>query len=510
MVSFRRECCVLFTLVFSSFFLSTNTSSFLLCALRIRIFHSNSHLNLVALLQMPYLSLSSCRNRATLIAALLIMEFLAILWLKESGPSQTQPHPHSHHPRQQQQQHRHSQDGKGQGQAPGKKIKGSKIKAAFPRFLNGGAGVAPYHIHDEQWDFSMRVARPERRRSEGSEDRKGSEKKLSSKTDLDHDHTGKKDSLGEPSSSLMKPPPPPLQAPRPIDIPAPPTSVKQNQQQQQEASVLGQPPIVQPQGHADQRAKTPEPAPSIGSAGIKNTSEQQTGEAKEKKVSLKEPVNNKGGSNIAPNITSLKDPHESIQPEKDEKTGKVSYNRVASTNTSTSNRKVQDDGKLSKKQRQQRQQQRQQRFEEKNQRGRFKSTKERKLAQLMPVLDEYGVVIEDHFISPRDSDGDGVPDYYVLLRPSSSIDTAAADIGLFEDEVTKAPLPPPLPKPPVPQMTPAPNMQGQPPPAPSVQVTIVVRNEPSQTSAPSITQSTNMPLAPPAPALLPSTPSSLS
>ncbi|KAF9907044.1 hypothetical protein EC991_011348 [Linnemannia zychae] len=68
----------------------------------------------------------------------------------------------------------------------------------------------------------------------------------------------------------------------------------------------------------------------------------------------------------------------------------------------------------------------------KNQRGGFKSTKERKQAQLIPVLDEHGVTIEDHFISPRDSDGDGVPDYFVLLRPSGD---NVMDLGLFDDDV---------------------------------------------------------------------------
>ncbi|KAF9131461.1 Chromatin structure remodeling complex protein sfh1 [Mortierella sp. 14UC] len=68
----------------------------------------------------------------------------------------------------------------------------------------------------------------------------------------------------------------------------------------------------------------------------------------------------------------------------------------------------------------------------KNQRGGFKSTQERKQAQLIPVLDEHGVTIEDHFISPRDSDGDGVPDYFVLLWPSGD---NVMDLGLFDDDV---------------------------------------------------------------------------
>ncbi|KAF9536782.1 hypothetical protein EC957_009728 [Mortierella hygrophila] len=80
----------------------------------------------------------------------------------------------------------------------------------------------------------------------------------------------------------------------------------------------------------------------------------------------------------------------------------------------------------------------------KNQRGGFKSTQERKEAQLIPVLDEHGATIEDHFISPRDSDGDGVPDYFVLLRPSSDNGKDMMDLGLF-DEVVVAPVLAPAP-----------------------------------------------------------------
>ncbi|KAF9137928.1 hypothetical protein BGX30_009767 [Mortierella sp. GBA39] len=80
----------------------------------------------------------------------------------------------------------------------------------------------------------------------------------------------------------------------------------------------------------------------------------------------------------------------------------------------------------------------------KNQRGGFKSTQERKEAQLIPVLDEHGATIEDHFISPRDSDGDGVPDYFVLIRPSSDNGKDMMDLGLF-DEVVVAPVLAPAP-----------------------------------------------------------------
>ncbi|KAG0349694.1 hypothetical protein BG005_010819 [Podila minutissima] len=68
-----------------------------------------------------------------------------------------------------------------------------------------------------------------------------------------------------------------------------------------------------------------------------------------------------------------------------------------------------------------------------------KSILERKLGQLIPALDENGVVIEDHFISPRDSDGDGIPDYYVLLRPSTN--RYMMDVGLFDEDAVAPPAP---------------------------------------------------------------------
>ncbi|KAF9422059.1 hypothetical protein BGZ94_008657 [Podila epigama] len=68
-----------------------------------------------------------------------------------------------------------------------------------------------------------------------------------------------------------------------------------------------------------------------------------------------------------------------------------------------------------------------------------KSRAERKLGQLIPAVDENGAIIEDHFISPRDSDGDGVPDYYVLLRPSTN-PKFMMDVGLFDEDIV-APKP---------------------------------------------------------------------
>ncbi|KAG0366291.1 hypothetical protein BGZ54_005571 [Gamsiella multidivaricata] len=79
------------------------------------------------------------------------------------------------------------------------------------------------------------------------------------------------------------------------------------------------------------------------------------------------------------------------------------------------------------------------RVQAKNQRAGFKSTEERKLAQLIPALDENGMIIENHFISPRDTDGDGTPDSYVLLRPAADSEYMM-DIGLFDDEIV-APVP---------------------------------------------------------------------
>ncbi|KAG0051053.1 hypothetical protein BGZ83_004131 [Gryganskiella cystojenkinii] len=62
------------------------------------------------------------------------------------------------------------------------------------------------------------------------------------------------------------------------------------------------------------------------------------------------------------------------------------------------------------------------------------SKKKKKSLQLIPVLDEDGVAIEDHFISPRDKDGDGVPESYVLLRPSVGNHKYMMDVGLFDEE----------------------------------------------------------------------------
>ncbi|KAG0235224.1 hypothetical protein BGW42_005688 [Actinomortierella wolfii] len=63
-----------------------------------------------------------------------------------------------------------------------------------------------------------------------------------------------------------------------------------------------------------------------------------------------------------------------------------------------------------------------------------KTREERKQDQLIPVVDENGVVIEDHFISPRDLDGDGSPDTYVLLRPTDN-SKDMLDVGLFDEDV---------------------------------------------------------------------------
>ncbi|KAG0295035.1 hypothetical protein BGZ96_012698 [Linnemannia gamsii] len=149
----------------------------------------------------------------------------------------------------------------------------------------------------------------------------------------------------------------------------------------------------------------------------------------------------------------------------------------------------------------------------KNQRGGFKSTRERKQAQLIPVLDEHGATIEDHFISPRDSDGDGVPDYFVLLRPSADNGNSMMDLGLFDDD-TVVPVPAPLlvataPPPPVhlvvvpaivsPPVAPPPP---PPPPAAAAPVTPIINVEAAATtipfaSAPIAAAATNAPTAEP-------------
>ncbi|KAF9971077.1 hypothetical protein BGZ73_006020 [Actinomortierella ambigua] len=62
-----------------------------------------------------------------------------------------------------------------------------------------------------------------------------------------------------------------------------------------------------------------------------------------------------------------------------------------------------------------------------------KQREARKQGQLIPVVDESGVEIEDHFISPRDLDGDGTPDTYVLLRPTGN-SKYMMDVGLFDED----------------------------------------------------------------------------
>ncbi|KAK3814997.1 MAG: hypothetical protein J3Q66DRAFT_401971 [Benniella sp.] len=62
-----------------------------------------------------------------------------------------------------------------------------------------------------------------------------------------------------------------------------------------------------------------------------------------------------------------------------------------------------------------------------------KAFKSRKPATKSTV-DETGHLIEDHFISPRDTGGDGVPDFFVLLRPTAN-SKYMMDVGLFEDEI---------------------------------------------------------------------------
>ncbi|KAF9109080.1 Chromatin structure remodeling complex protein sfh1 [Mortierella sp. AM989] len=132
--------------------------------------------------------------------------------------------------------------------------------------------------------------------------------------------------------------------------------------------------------------------------------------------------------------------------EKSEPSTLSSIPKSSKDNKSSKNNKKQ---KAAKSQKSKKQQRRRHPAHEKNQRGGFKSTEERKLAQLIPAMDENGVVIEDHFISPRDSDGDGIPDFYVLLRPTAN-SKYMLDVGLFDDVIAapaqasvQAPVPAP-------------------------------------------------------------------
>ncbi|KAF9953174.1 hypothetical protein BGZ72_005625 [Mortierella alpina] len=132
------------------------------------------------------------------------------------------------------------------------------------------------------------------------------------------------------------------------------------------------------------------------------------------------------------------------------------------------------------------------RAHEKNQRSGFKSTKERKLAQLIPALDENGVVIEDHFISPRDTDGDGIPDIYVLLRPTAN-SRYMMDVGLFDEDIA-----PPSPAPP--SVLPVP-LASSAPPVPLTPLAIPESSVPLASAAVIPLSEAQVPAAPEAPSV---------
>ncbi|KAF9160554.1 hypothetical protein DFQ26_005401 [Actinomortierella ambigua] len=112
---------------------------------------------------------------------------------------------------------------------------------------------------------------------------------------------------------------------------------------------------------------------------------------------------------------------------------------------------------------------------------RAKMREERKQGQLIPVMDENGVEIEDHFISPRDLDGDGIPDAYVLLRPTDN-SKYMMDVGLFdEDTAAMAMMVPVPPKPSSTESAPSP----PPTPEPTKKPPVVVIVPGSQPIAPS-------------------------
>ncbi|KAG0366351.1 hypothetical protein BGX24_003727 [Mortierella sp. AD032] len=284
---------------------------------------------------MPFLSLSNPRSRASLIAALLLLEFMAILWLRESSPKDGSGRGSLFNPRSQQQQQHVEQEEVLRFQVKKHHVPATKQQQKEQwREEEGGARLAT-HV----------VARSGKDTGQPQDD----------KRTMDTTYGNSNKDQGSAS-----------------------------QQQQHK-------------GHHHHRA-----------AIIKTT---QSG-SKRARQSIKAKVSSLAAAAVA-----------SIP-----KARKVIKDNHSNKNNKSNNGRNKSAGKAKHP------------SEIKNRLGGFKSTKERKQAQLIPVLDEHGATIEDHFISPRDSDGDGIPDYFVLLRPSGD---NAMDLGLFDDDVV-VPVPVPI------------------------------------------------------------------
>ncbi|KAG0051406.1 hypothetical protein BGZ83_003792 [Gryganskiella cystojenkinii] len=405
---------------------------------------------------MPFLSLSHPRNRATLIGVLLVIEFLAIFWLRESSPGQA----HSHEEHSKQEHHdRQNSDHRQSDQGKKFKLAAAKMKASLPSLPKRGGGAGQYYVLDDQWDLAFgAINHPDNhRRSEKDAKLRKSTKSKSAKDDHHDPPKEKKNGPAGPvKDSISAQTPSPLSLPLPVDVsnPAPPVNQPQPPPKPEE-SQAGQ---EQKQRHHHHhhhhhRPKAPEVIPSI--IGNDNRVDLENSSSKDKTV-LEHESRQLNNDESVPGTPSKDLEGSTKSTVKDEiytvkalplPVAAISVTppkqSTAGISSSTDNKKTKahsNSAKLSKKQQQQkrqRQQQRQQRVEAKNEQGRFKSTKERKLAQLIPAVDEFGVVIEDHFISPRDSNGDGIPDFYVLLRPSTGSND---DIGLFDEPAPQRPF----------------------------------------------------------------------
>lgn len=289
---------------------------------------------------MPFLSLSNPRSRASLIAAFLFLEFMAVLWLRESSPKESVGRASLFNLR---------------SQPPQQKQQGHHLHKDVEVLLQ----VKEHHVSTTKQE-DIRFAEPVVARSG-----KGAEGQMQGDTMMRQDTGGNNSNKDQ-------------------------GSIEQQEQK-------GRHP------HQWSAETTPTATTTVNN---QSTSKRATERIKSKVSSL-----------AAAAAASIPKAHKVIK----------NNNKGTKENN---NRKSAGKGKHPN--------------ELKNQRGGFKSTRERKQAQLIPVLDEHGATIEDHFISPRDSDGDGVPDYFVLLRPSADNGKYMMDLGLFDDDIV-VPAPSPLP-----------------------------------------------------------------
>ncbi|KAF9586760.1 hypothetical protein BGW38_000011 [Lunasporangiospora selenospora] len=341
---------------------------------------------------MPFLCLSNPRNRATAIALLLVIEFMAILWFRDPGL--------------------------GQG--------GSRRRAAA--IFSPGSSHDRSHVQDDlqhrqNLQYQQQKEHPQMTHEDFLKLRRVERGDSTKESVL---AKGKELKDNESSNPVVQ---------NPIE----PALRQQHQDQHyrqrhhhhhRPAEVRGRVGTAKEQQGQKQRANDQVAV----TATVTNTKTE--GSAVELGTTLDQ----------APN--ALPDPKEdkivkSVPRVSNNKSGTPAKSSHANKKNKAATAKAASKSKLTSKQSQQERRQQQSKGKDRNA---FKSTEERKRAQLIPALDESGTVIEDHFISPRDTDGDGIPDTFVLLRPSGN-PKYMMDVGLFDDEIAMAPLPkgPPTP-----------------------------------------------------------------